>query len=568
LTWNQQFGEHTIKALIGTEAINNYARGFWGRRTNYYLTNPGNLTVDPDLWTLTFGPPPGQTTGNLNVNNETIIDRDNPSLPIQSALYSQFGRIDYNFADKYLFSATLRRDGSSVFAPDERWGLFPSVTAGWRISREKFFQPVTFVNDLKLRGGWGKLGSISNINPTNSYTLYNQLAASSYYDIGGNNNSSSLGIYNSQVGNVGTTWEEDMVTNIGFDASILNNRLDFSLEWYKKSISGLLFRADGATALTGGATLPFINSGNIQNTGVDASVTYHGKVNTDFNFDLTLTFTSYKNEVKSLPPGRAYYDRRSEGSQRFPAFSRMQPGQPLGAFFGLDMTGLWQSDEEIRAANEETRKATNGLDSVFQEAAAPGRMRFRDVNGDGKITVDDRTFFGNPNPDFTAGLNIAASYKNFDFSMFLYASVGNDVINYVRYWTDFPQVFDGAVSKDAVYNSWTPQRPNAKVPILERSANFSNTTQFNSYYLENGSFLKCKSMILGYNLPSTILSRFKIERLRLYVQASNLFMITKYTGLDPELTTSNLNDNSNFGIDFGNYPNNQRGYMAGVNLSF
>jgi hypothetical protein len=256
-----------------------------------------------------------------------------------------------------------------------------------------------------------------------------------------------------------------------------------------------------------------------------------------------------------LPEGVKYYDRESNGSNRFGAFSRLQAGHALGAIYGYKVIGLFQSADDVSK-------------SPTQDAAAPGRFKFQDSNGDGKIDATDRTFFGNPNPDFTAGLNLDANYKNFDFSAFFYASVGNDVVNYVRYWTDFPQVFDGAVSKDAVYNSWTPEKLNAKVPRLERTANFSNTTEFNSYYLENGSFLRCKSMVLGYTVPAAKLTRFGVSRFRFYIQAANLFTITKYTGLDPELTTSDLRDNTNFGIDFGNYPSNQKTYLIGVNLSF
>jgi TonB-dependent starch-binding outer membrane protein SusC len=553
LTYNNIIGDHTFKVLVGTEAISNYQRGIFGTRNNYPITNANNLTVDPALWTLLFGSPGGQTNGNLSINNGVTIDINNPPTPIQSSLYSQFGRVDYNFADKYLVSGTLRRDGSSVFSEDNRHGWFPSVTGGWRFSSESFMQTVKWINDAKLRAGWGKLGSISNINPTNAFDLYNQAAANSYYDLGGTNNSALTGIYASQLGNLETTWEEDIITNIGMDATILNNRLTFSIEWYRKAISGLLFQPDLA-APAGGARPAFVNAGDIQNTGVDISANYNGDIS-DLKFGVTATFTSYNNKVKALPEGRKYYDRLSTGSSRFGAFSRLQPGHALGAFYGYNVIGLFQSDEDVNK-------------SPKQDAAAPGRFKYQDANGDGKISDSDRVFFGNPNPDFTAGLNLEASYKNFDFSAFFYASVGNDVINYVRYWTDFPQVFDGAVSKDAVYNSWTPTNLNAKVPRLERTANFSNTTEFNSYYLEKGSFLRCKSMALGYNIPSATLKRFGVDRLRLYIQAANLFTITKYTGLDPELTTSDLRDNTNFGIDFGNFPSNQKTYLVGVNLSF
>jgi len=511
------------------------------------------------------------------MNNQT-----NSGFPYQSALFSLFGRVDYNYADKYLLSGTIRRDGSSVFAEDNRYGYFPSVTAGWRISREAFFPKTNFIDELKIRGGWGKLGSISNVNATNAFSLYGQSSANSFYDIRGSQ-AAIFGTYLSQIGNQKTTWEEDIITNIGLDATLFKNKMDFSFEWYKKSVSGLLFQP-ALPATAGGASAPFVNAGNIENTGIDASLGYHGNISRDFSWNANLTFTTYKNQVVALPPGVKYYERSSNGSTRLGAFTRLQVGQPMGAFFGYESLGIFQDNAEIAK-------------SPTQPDAAPGRLKFRDVNGDGKITPDDRTFFGNPNPKFTTGLNLGANYKNFDLSAFFYASVGNDVLNYIRYWTEFPQVFNGAINKDAVYNSArlvdangnpTPllivdpadptnriinpnahvANPDAKVPVLERSANFSNSTQVSSYYMEDGSFLKCRSLVLGYTIPAAKLSRYKIERLRVYVQGANLFQITKYTGLDPELQTSDLSDQTNFGIDFGNYPNNQPMYTFGINLGF
>ncbi len=345
LTYSKTIGDHTIKILGGTEAIRNYMRGFFGTRNNYPITNAGNLTVDPALWTLLFGPPGGQVTGNLNSNSGIAIDLNNPPTPVQSALYSQFGRVDYNYADKYLLSGTLRRDGSSVFDEHQRYGVFHPLLQVGVFHAKPSFGTVGWLNDLKLRGGWGKLGAISNINPTNAFDLYSQIAANSYYDITGSNNASVLGIYASQNGNKATTWEEDIITNIGFDAAVFDNKLSFSFEWYKKDISGLLFRP-AAPATGGGATPAFVNGGNIQNTGVDMAVTYHGNVD-EFRFDVTGTFTSYKNKVKSLPAGRKYYDQVSAGSNRFGAFSRLQPGQALGAFYGFQVLGLYQSDDDV-----------------------------------------------------------------------------------------------------------------------------------------------------------------------------------------------------------------------------
>jgi hypothetical protein len=293
----------------------------------------------------------------------------------------------------------------------------------------------------------------------------------------------------------------------------------------------------------------------LKTLGIDFSATYHGTVQRDLKFDITGTVTSYKSKVVSLPEGYKYVDQNSGGSTRIGAFVRTQPGQAIGAFYGYKVIGYFKNAADVTG-------------SPTQTDAAPGRFKYADVDGDKKITDADRTFFGNPNPKFTYGLNIAVSYKNFDFSTFLYGSYGNDVINYVKYWTDFPQVFGGNISKDAVYNSWTPTNLNPKVPILEQAPSFSTTTVFNSWYMEKGSYLRCKQMQVGYTIPTSTLKRFGIDKLRFYVQAANLFTITKYTGLDPELPASNLGDNSNFGIDFGNYPSNQKNFLIGVNLSF
>lgn len=535
LKYNKLIGKHNVNVLIGTEAISNSGKSVGASRGSYFITNLSNLTVDPNLWTLNFGTPGSQTNAN-------IVGLNGIQTPYASTIYSQFGRVDYSFDDKYLISGTIRRDGSSVFDAKNRYGVFPSVTGGWRISQEAFMKGISWVNDLKLRGGWGKLGSISNINPTNAYTLYSQSAVQSYYDINGTSTAPAQGIYNSQYGNPNTTWEQDVLTNIGFDATILHSKIEITAEWYKKSISGLLF-PETISAIGGPAAAPFINSGNIQNTGVDVAITYHGTVRKDFKFDVTGTFTSYNNKVVSLPPGTAYIDYGN---------SRLEPGHPVGSFFGYKVIGLFQSAADVAK-------------SPTQDAAAPGRFKYADINGDGKITALDRTHFGNPNPNFTAGLNIGASYKNIDFFIFLYTTVGNKVLNNVRNSTEFPQSFDVAISKAALYNSWRPDRTNGTVPILERTGNFSNGSgAFNSYTMENGSYLRCKTLSVGYTILPAYLKKIGVDKCRIYVQAANLFTITKYTGPDPELPGTNVN----FGIDGGSYPANQKVFTIGASLSF
>ncbi len=558
LKYANKIGKHDISVLAGSEYINNSGRTVQTTRGNYYITDSSNLTVSPNLWTLNFGQASTQT-------NTNIAGANGLATPYQLAIFSVFGRIDYNYNQKYYLSGTIRRDGASVFVPSQRYGNFPSVTAGWRISQESFMKNVTWLNELKLRGGWGKLGSISNINSTNAYTLYGQVANRSYYDINGSSNTPVAGLYVSQYGNPNTTWEQDILTNVGLDASILQNKIDITFEYYKKLVSGLLF-VPLAPGTNGGASDPFINSGDVQNTGIDMAITWHRHIQKDFRFDITGTLTSYQNKVVSLPPGTQYINVTSNGSNT--VFSRIQPGHPLGAFFGYNIIGLFQNYADV------TKSPT-------QQNAAPGRFKYEDVNHDGVIDNNDRTFFGNPNPKFTAGLNLSANYKNFDFYMFLYTSVGNDILNQVKGSTDFPQGFGNQISKNVALNSARlinaagqptnindqaahVANPDTNVPMLEQSANFSNSGVFNSYTKEDGSFLRCRNLTIGYNILSGALTRLHFDRLRVYVQALNLFTFTKYTGLDPEI---NPGSNILFGLDGGVYPNNQKTFNVGVNAT-
>ena len=547
--------KHHLTALIGSEYINNNSRSVSASRGSYYITDPTNLTVDPNLWTLNFGSPGSQT----NSNGLTNIPGNSQQTPYQLSIFSLFGRVDYNFNDKYYLSGTLRRDGSSVFDPAKRFGYFPSVSAGWRISGESFMQHVSWLNDLKIRGGWGKMGAINNINPTNAFTLYQSAANQSYYDINGTSSSPTQGIITYQYGNPATTWEEDIITNIGFDASLLQNKFDLTAEWYRKSISGLIFVPQPIG--TGGlAAVPFANAGDISNQGVDLSLTYHGSVRQDLKFDITGTFTTYNNKVEALPAGINYYDFNNN--------VRLSPGHPVSAFYGYKVLGLFKDFADVTK-------------SPVQDGAAPGRFKYEDVNGDGKIDNFDRTYIGNPNPKFSAGLNLAVSYRNFDLSTFFYASVGADIQNSIKSSTDFPQQFNNAMSKEIALHSATlvdasgnPTNvldptarladPNASIPMLERIANFSNATAFNSYLIEKGSYLRCKSLIIGYTFPTAMISRYRFDHLRIYVQAANLFTVTGYSGIDPELPGSN----TSFGVDGGGYPNNQKNFNVGINLSF
>jgi len=521
LTYNNAWDKHNLKVYAGSEATNGNGRSLNGSSSDFFSTRSTYLFLN---------------NGTANITNS--------SGGYDGSLYSIFGRLDYSYNDRYLLSATVRRDGSSVFGINKRYGIFPSFSVGWRVSNEAFMKDLEYVNDLKFRASWGKLGSQNNVGANNAFTLFSSGILNSYYDINGLSTNPVRGFYQIANGNPNTGWEEDVVTDIGFDATVFN-RFDISVDWYKKSVNGLLF-PQPVPFTVGEANPPVVNIGDIENKGWDISANYRGGNSGGLLYNVGLNVTFYKNTVINIPG-----DYFETANTRLGNLVRNQTGHPVGSFFGYKVERLFKDSNDIAT-------------SPTQQDAAPGRFKYLDLDGDGKITPDDRTFFGNPNPDFTYGLNLGASFKGFDFSALFYGSQGNDVLNFVRYYTDFYGSFISNKSRDLFYNSWTPQNLNAKTPIAESSSSFSSSGVANSYYLENGSFLKCRSIMLGYTINPKDLSHYGLNRLRIYLQAVNLFCLTKYTGLDPEL----MGSSSAFGIDYGNYPNNQKNIVIGLSLAF
>ncbi|WP_018615162.1 SusC/RagA family TonB-linked outer membrane protein [Segetibacter koreensis] len=529
---------HTVSVLVGTEAYN--ANGY-----NNSANTQGYFSFDPNYTTL-------------NTGSGTMSHTSGRST---QGLWSQFGRLDYSFKDRYLLSGTIRRDGSSLFV-DNQYGIFPAVTAAWRISEEEFMKDISWIKDLKIRAGWGVMGNQLNVNPTNGFYTYVSDRSSSYYDIAGTNNSLQSGLQVGQIPNPSAKWEKDVNSNIGIDATLFKGVVDITADYYKKDIQDLLFNPTyPGTAGTG--TVPFSNVAQVKNHGIDLALGLHTNITHDLKLNATATFTNYHNEVTKVADNQSFFF--SGGQRRFGTnFVRNEVGHPIGAFYGYKIIGFWNDEAEIAAADQAAQKSTGNGGTTYQTAEGVGRFRYADVNGDGIITAADRTFIGNPNPKFTYGLNIALDYKNLDFSMFLYGSQGADIWNNVRYWTDFYPSFAGAKSKTALYNSWTPTNHNAKAPIQENAGTFSTNGTASSYYIENGSYLRAKNVTLGYTFPKSLLGRYGFSSFRVYVQAANLFTITKYSGLDPEI---NGNGVTEFGIDEGSYPS-QRQYLLGVNLKF
>jgi TonB-dependent starch-binding outer membrane protein SusC len=525
LTYNKTFGSNKLLVVGGYEAVKyGIGRGVNGTRAGYFSDAVAFRTL----------------------NNGASIVNTSSYFNTPVTLASLFVRADYSFADKYLLSATVRRDGSSVFGEENRYGVFPSVTAGWRISEEGFLSGSEFITDLKIRGGYGTMGNQFGANPANPFFLYGGSIASSFYDISGTGTGSVQGFRPTRIGNPAAKWETNITTNIGFDAGLFDNKLEIVFDWYTKTTEDLLFTPE-LPGTAGGAGAPAVNIASMKNTGIDLQLIYRKNFTNDFRFEGNLVFTTYNNEITGLAPGFPFFD---SGGSRIGPFARNAVGSPVSSFFGYQVLGLFQNQQEVDNA-------------PTQDGAAPGFFRFADINNDGIIDQDDRTFIGDPNPDFTYGLNLSLGYKNFDLTMFFLGSQGNDIFNYNRWWTDFWPSFQGQKSRELLNNSWTPERTNTNVPRASQASNFSTNTQSTSYYVEDGSFLRLKNIQLGYNLPKSAIAKAGLTNARVYVQGVNLFTITGYSGLDPELSGAD----TAFGIDSGNYPLVKQ-FLFGINLGF
>ncbi|SIS50536.1 TonB-linked outer membrane protein, SusC/RagA family [Zobellia uliginosa] len=528
--------KHNLTVLVGTEAYQNKGREVGGTTQDYFSFDPDYVTLDTGSGTQT-----------------------NYSFKYADALSSIISRADYNYDDRYLLSATLRRDGSSRFLK-EQYGWFPAVSAGWNILNEEFIPESDWLNDLKLRGGYGIVGNQINVDPPNSFTTFGGDQLNSYYPITGDNSTLSEGFRQTRIGNPDAKWEKNINYNLGLDASLFNGKVQLTADYYKKEVEDLLYNPN-LPATNGTAIAPYVNVGKMSNNGIDIDLSTYFQINDDLRLNTSATFTTYNNEIERIADGVYYFDlegRRFNGS----TIIRNAVGRSVSEFFGYQIEGFWNSQEEIDEANAGVRDAANP-NATYQTDVAVGRFRYADVNGDGIITDGDRTFIGDPNPDFTYGLNIELLYKNWDLSMFVYGSQGNDIWNNVKWWHDFYSSFTGAKSKTALYDSWTPQNMNASAPIQETGGSFSTADVPNSYFVEDGSYLRARQIQLGYTFPSDVLKSISLSKLRLYAQVVNPFTITSYSGIDPEIS----GDSVNFGIDEGAYPN-QKQVLFGVNVIF
>ncbi len=542
LAYQKTFAEnHDLKLLAGTEAIKGNSRGVGANAQNFDFETPDFVSLNTGV---------ANSLGDRGVFNYNIG---------RSALFSYFGRFDYAYKGKYLLNGTFRRDGNSRFGPNVRYADFPAIGAAWRISEENFMEGASWLTDLKLRAGWGQMGSQSNVPANNQYSTFISTAARTNYDINGNNTSAAQGYRAGVEGNVDTKWETTETINVGVDASITAARLNFSLDVYRKDTRDLLVPQlrNGLEPLIG---KPLVNLGTMRNTGVDFSVGSGGKLAGALNYDVMLTFSHYKNEMTKLNEEGT---PRLVGLERLSNALRTETGHPISSFHGFEIDGFFNSAADIAKG-----PLMNGNPGVV------GSWRYKDQNNDGNVNDLDRVYLGSPHPDFQMGLNISLDYKNFDFTTFLFWNQGNEIYNYAKYYTDL-RVFVGGVSTTVLNDSWTPTNTNAKLPALGAGAangftGFTTTTS-NSYYIEDGSYFRAKIIQLGYTIPGSLTNKIKLQNVRLYVQAQNLFTITKYSGPDPDLSiisrdAGGLRD-LYIGVDLSGFPNPKQ-YLFGVSVNF
>lgn len=533
LSYKKSFGDnHRLTAILGTEAIANYFEFFSAERTGFAIDDLPNRYL---------------RAGRAGISNDGI--------GAEWRLASEFARANYTLMDKYMFTGTVRRDRSSRFAKNFRSAIFPAVSAGWVLTQESFMENMKWLPFFKVRVGWGKTGN-QEIGNYNSFSTYLSSPESSFYDINGTKTSALQGYELGQFGNSNAKWETTTSLNAGFDANLLQGKMDLTFDWFTRTTTDMLFPVE--TQFTGGVAInPFQNIGEMENKGIELGLTYRDRKG-DFNYAIGGNFSTYRNNVVKTTgdPATQYF---GFSNLRLPTgtVSVTQQDFPLASFFGYQIDGIFQTDAEGAA-----HPAQFGGGQLNKA----GAFKFRDVNGDKVINSADRTIIGNPHPDFIYGLNLSLGYKNFSLDVFGQGVYGNELFNYVRYWTDFP-TFGGNRTQRMYERSWEPGKTDALLPILR--SNDVISSQPSTYYVEDGTYFRLKNVQLTYTLPTGVTKNLGLGSARFYVQGQNLVTLTKYEGLDPEvnLRAYGAGNDRQIGVDEGTYPA-FRSVNFGVNISF
>lgn len=473
---------------------------------------------------------------------------------------SYFGRINYNFDEKYMLSAIMRADGNSKFAPGQRWGYFPSVSAGWVISNEKFMaKTVSWLDFLKLRAGWGQNGNaqtISNFQWQGAFAFN----TSSYYTFNGNPDQYVSGAAPSRLPNEDLTWETSEQLNIGLDARFLSGRLGFTLDWYNKKTKDLLVAVP--VDPTTGFSTQMKNAGTVENKGIELSLSWNDKIGKNFQYNVGWNMSYNHNEVTEVKSNQKYNNGGKDLlAQNTGYMARFEEGHPIGYFWGYKTEGVMQNEADVQAYLDKNCKG-NAANSKQGTGIKPGDLKFVDVNGDGVVNDDDKTELGDPHPDVTMGITLGASYKGFDLSVTGFGAFGQQVARSFRKFTDGE--YENFTTE--VYDYWHGEGTSNKYPLLAHMNAGPNWQTISDIYIEDASYFRLQNLTVGYDFTK-IWKSSPFQQLRLYFAAQNLFTITGYKGMDPENGTAIGSDSWVTGVDVGNYPQ-PRTYMVGVNVKF
>ncbi|MBQ2127827.1 MAG: SusC/RagA family TonB-linked outer membrane protein, partial [Prevotella sp.] len=496
----------------------------------------------------------------VNVPDLTLTGKPND----EEYLASWFGRVTWDWNDTYMATVTLRYDGSSIFTDGKRWGWFPSVSAGWVVTNEKFMEKTkSWLDFFKIRASWGQNGNkdISKYQYLATIALSGE-SGDSGYKFGSNIETSTAGTpqtgaYANIVPNPDLTWETSEQLDFGFDARFLNSRLGLVFDWYKKTTKDWLI---GGNLLAIYGTNPAaINGGDVKNTGVEIALSWNDRIGKDFRYNASVNFTTNKNEVTRIANDNHYINGPSGVlSQGTEYVYRAEEGKPIGYFYGMSYSGVWQNQDEIDAARKAGKAVLDG--------AQPGDLIWDDWNGDGVITYSegqtcDRHEIGNPNPDVMLGVNLGCTWKGFDFAVNGAGAFGMQIMRSYRSFSDAPyQNYD-----TTILNRWVGEGTSGNQPRIT-STGSENTNWVSTRYMEDADYFKIKTITLGYDFKH-LWKGCPFQQLRFYVQAQNLYTFTSYTGLDPEVGNSAGGNGWASGIDLGLYPPS-RTYLVGASIKF
>ncbi len=519
LTYENTFGQsHNLKFLLGSSIFK--TTGEFSSLTGFDI--PGN----------------SYSNANLSQASDVVDNFMNGGNTFDARLLSYFSRLQYDFDGKYLLSAVIRRDGSTKFGPENKFGYFPSVSAGWIVSDESFMQSNGWFDLLKIRASYGIIGNdripdfrfVSLLNGEGAYVIDNELV---------------FGTAVGAIANPEIKWEKQKTFDIGLDARFWKNKIDITFDYFQKRTEDLLVVSQVSGILGAAAPAsepPVINAGIVENKGYEFKIGYSDKFSRDISFNLNYNFTILQNEVLFVNSENGFIPGGSFGVGQDPP-ARMEVGKPIGYFYGLQTDGIFQNQSEVEA-------------HATQANAAPGDLRYVDINGDGEINSDDRTDIGNPIPDIIMGLNIGFNFKNFDITSYAFASIGNDIVrNYER---NQPLVN----KRNGFLDRWTGEGTTNSFHRVTTGAN--SNSLFSSFYVEDGSYVRIQNLQIGYTFNKTSMESIGVDKLRIYGSVNNLYTFTEYQGYDPSASSG---DPIGGGIDQGFYPV-PRTYLLGVNLKF